>query len=272
MESVTLSSFWEHEASPKGVGSLLLHHEKRGVNPAPVFHGRLQGAHVLALCQACLQSAEQARELVGHWLDSGVHIEDVYLEGITPAARLMGQWWCDDELDFASASLAHARLRHMLFELSPVFLNHASSQAKGLSCCVVGAFQSQHTMGSFMLSEFFRRTGWQVNLLECDSAEDLLKKLASDWYDLLAISLSCEQQLPEIRRMIKQIRQTSANQQIQIMAGGPLLHACPDIDLNLGVEIVTEDARVAQERALEMVMAVKCRSQAELTLVHVQKR
>jgi len=157
----------------------------------------------------------------------------------------------------------------LLFELSPVFLKNASGQAKGLGCCVVGAFQTQHTMGSFMLSEFFRRTGWQVNLLECDSAEELLKKMALDWYDLLAISLSCEQQLPEIRRCIKNIRQSSANPQIQIMAGGPLLHNHPDLLLNLGVEVVAEDARVAQERALELVMAVRCRSQIELTLVNV---
>jgi methanogenic corrinoid protein MtbC1 len=269
MESSALSFNLETNASSHGVGGLLLHTLKQGAQHAPVMHGRLDMKHVQALCQASLQGAQQSSELVQSWLAAGVDIEDVYLEGITPAARLMGQWWCDDVLDFASASLGHARLRHLLFELSPVFLKNASGQAKGLSCCVVGAFQAQHTMGSFMLSEFFRRTGWQVNLLECDSAEELLKKLASDWYDLLAISLSCEQQLPEIRRLIKNIRQSSANPQIQIMAGGPLLNTHPDMLLNLGVEVVAEDARVAQERALEMVMAVRCRSQTELTLVNV---
>ncbi len=269
MESSALSFNLETNASSHGVGGLLLHTLKQGAQHAPVMHGRLDMKHVQALCQASLQGAQQSSELVHGWLAAGVDIEDVYLEGITPAARLMGQWWCDDVLDFASASLGHARLRHLLFELSPVFLKNASGQAKGLSCCVVGAFQTQHTMGSFMLSEFFRRTGWQVNLLECDSAEELLKKLASDWYDLLAISLSCEQQLPEIRRSIKAIRQSSANPQIQIMAGGPLLNTRPDMLLNLGVEVVAEDARVAQERALEMVMAVRCRSQIELTLVNV---
>jgi hypothetical protein len=53
------------------------------------------------------------------------------------------------------------------------------------------------------------------------------------------------------------------------MAGGPLLHACSDLLFDLGVELVTQDARVAQEKALEMVMAVRCRSQTELTLVAV---
>lgn len=269
MESNALSFNLQTPASSHGVGGLLLHTLKQGARFTPVMHGRLDMKQVHALCQASLQGAEQTRDMVQHWLTAGVDIEDVYLEGITPAARLMGQWWCDDTLDFASASLGHARLRHLLFELSPVFLKNASSQAKGLSCCVVGAFQTQHTMGSFMLSEFFRRTGWQVNLLECDSAEELLKKMASDWYDLLAISLSCEQQLPEIRRSIKMIRQSSANPRIQIMAGGPLPNAQPEVLLNLGVEVVSEDARVAQERALELVMAVRCRSQTELTLVNV---
>ena len=65
------------------------------------------------------------------------------------------------------------------------------------------------------------------------------------------------------------IRQSSANPRIQIMAGGPLPNAQPEVLLNLGVEVVSEDARVAQERALELVMAVRCRSQTELTLVNV---
>lgn len=271
MESSALSFNFETAAPSQGVGSVLLQTLKQTAQFAPLGPGGLDRSQVQALCQASLQGAEQATDLVQHWLASGVDIEEVYLEGITPAARLMGQWWCDDVLDFASASLGHARLRHLLFELSPVFLKNASGQAKGLSCCVVGAFQTQHTMGSFMLSEFFRRSGWHVNLFECDSADELLKKLAIDWYDLLALSLSCEQQLPEIRRSIKLIRQASANPQIQIIAGGPLLNARPDLPLNLGVEVVGEDARVAQERALELVMAVRCRSPIKLTLVNVNR-
>ena len=142
MESSALSFNLETPASPQSVGGLLLHTLKQGAQFAPVMHGRLDMKQVHALCQASLQGADQARDMVQHWLTAGVDIEDVYLEGITPAARLMGQWWCDDTLDFASASLGHARLRHLLFELSPVFLKNASGQAKGLSCCVVGAFQT----------------------------------------------------------------------------------------------------------------------------------
>ena len=269
MQSHLQSFYSASSASPHGVGRLLLHSQNQPVRAGPVVQGRLLIQHVQALCQASLQGSQQTSELVRQWLESGVDIEDVYLEGITPAARLMGQWWCDDVLDFATASLAFSRLRHLLFELSPVFLKNTSSQAAGLSCCIVGAFQTQHTMGSFMLSEFFRRTGWQVHLQECDSADELLKKLASDWYDLLAISLSCERQLPSIRRMIKDIRRTSANPQLQILAGGPLVGICPELLQNMGVEVVTQDARVAQEKALELVMATRCRSKTELTIVNV---
>lgn len=257
-------------ASPFGVGRVLLHTLNEPLQSGPVQLGQLQMQHVQALCQASLLGSQQTSELVHQWLAAGVDIEDVYLDGITPAARLVGQWWCDDLMDFATGSLAYARLRHLLFELSPAFLKNASSQAAGLSCCIVGAFQTQHTMGSFMLSEFFRRTGWQVNLLECDSADELLKKMVSDWYDLLAISLSSEQQLPTIRQLVKQIRRSSANPRLQILAGGPLVAACPELLENLGVELVTQDARAAQDKALELVMAVRCRSQTELTLVNVR--
>ena len=94
--------------------------------------------------------------------------------------------------------------------------------------------------------------------------------MVSDWYDLLAISLSSEQQLPTIRQLVKQIRRSSANPRLQILAGGPLVAACPELLENLGVELVTQDARAAQDKALELVMAVRCRSQTELTLVNVR--
>jgi methanogenic corrinoid protein MtbC1 len=269
MESIVLPMRLNSAAPTTGVGGMLLHALHQPLRAGHVSHGRLHIEQVQALCQASLQGGHQTMALVQQWLSSGVDIEDVYLEGITPAARLVGQWWCDDVIDFASASLAHANLRQLLFELSPVFLKNASSQAKGLSCCIVGAFQTQHTMGTFMLSEFFRRTGWQVHLHECDTADDLLKKLTSDWFDLLAMSISCEQQLPQIRKLIRQIRQNSANPQLQIIAGGPLLQTSPEILIDLGVELVAQDAQVAQDKALEMVTAVRFRSQTKLTLVNV---
>jgi len=237
-------------------------------NP-PVHTGQLQELHVQALLHACLRGQTQASVVVHQWLASGVDIEDVYLQGITPVARLVGQWWCDDDIDFASATLAFVRLRQLVNELSPLFLLESASRKNGLSCLMVGNFQTQHTLGLFMLSEFFKRHGWQVRSDECDSGKDLLQMVSSDWHDLLAISLSCENQAEQMRRLIPYIRKNSANPHLKIMAGGPLFSTQPHAVKNLEIDVMTHDARTAQKIAFDLVCPKQTSSQHELTLVNV---
>ena len=236
----------------------------------PLVHaGQLEPSHLQALIHASMLGQSQTSSVVHQWLASGVDIEDVYLEGITPVARILGQWWCDDAIDFASATLAFTRLRQLLFELSPLFLMDASPHARGLTCFMVGEFQVQHTMGLFMLSEFFRRNGWQVRSDECESGEDLVRKMSSDWFDLMAISLSCERQVPLMQRLIPKIRKISPNPHLKIIAGGALLSVCPELVTDLGVELITQDARAAQKAAFELVSDNYDKRQLGLTLSNV---
>ena len=259
----------EKVSSENALGRLLMNSMLTSVKNPVVHAGKLEPAHLQALVHASLLGQSQTSIVVHQWLASGVDIEDVYLEGITPVARQLGQWWCDDVIDFASATLAFSRLRQLLFELSPLFLMDASEQARGLTCFVVGEFQMQHTMGMFMLSEFFRRNGWQVRCDECESGEDLLRKMSSDWFDLMAISLSCERQVPLMRDLIPAIRQAAPNPSLKIIAGGALLDVCPEIVTDLGVELMTQDARSAQKSALALVSNTRHKSHTELTVGNV---
>jgi MerR family transcriptional regulator, light-induced transcriptional regulator len=259
----------ERVSSANEVGRFLTSSMHASVKNPVVHAGRLEPAHLQALIHASMLGQSQTSIVVHQWLASGVDIEDVYLEGITPVARLLGQWWCDDVIDFASATLAFTRLRQLLFELSPLFLMDVSDHARGLTCFMVGEFQVQHTMGLFMLSEFFRRNGWQVRTDECESGDDLLRKMSSDWFDLMAISLSCERQVPLMRRFIPLIRKASPNPDLKIIAGGALLSVCPEIVTGLGVELIAQDARSAQKSALELVSNKQYIRKSEFTFSNV---
>lgn len=256
-------------SSVNALGRFLNDSASAPVKNPPVHAGRLEPAHLQALIHASMLGQSQASSVVHQWLASGVDIEDVYLEGITPVARILGQWWCDDVIDFASATLAFTRLRQLLFDLSPLFLMDAAEQARGLSCLMVGDFQVKHTMGMFMLAEFFRRNGWVVHAQECESDLELLRKTSFDWFDLMAISLSCEKQVPLMRRLIPEIRKASANPELKIVAGGALLSVCPEIVTGLGVDLLTQDARQAQKTALDLVSNTIYKRQPNLTFNNV---
>lgn len=224
-------------------------HVKMNQSP-PVLGGRLQEAHFNVLAQSCVLSTSMPLQVVQEWHQSGVDIDDIYLVGITQTAQLMGEWWCEDVLDFATATIAFYRLHQLLYELSPVFFEGSNAQAQGLTCCMVGEFGGQHTLGMFMLSEFFRRDGWRVRSPDCEDGSDLLRIVASDWFDVITLSISSDRQLGLFRRLIPLIRKQSANKSVRILAGGPMLALRPQGMAKLGADVLSTNAKQAQEAAL----------------------
>lgn len=53
----------------------------------------LDTAQVQLLAQACLQGLDAARQVVFGWQRQGQSLQDIYLQGIAPCARRLGQWW-----------------------------------------------------------------------------------------------------------------------------------------------------------------------------------
>ena len=82
-------------------------------------------AQIQILAQACLQGLDAARQVVFGWQRQGQSLEDIYMQGITPCARLLGDWWCADRLDFAMTTIASAHLQQLLHDFSSEFLQEA---------------------------------------------------------------------------------------------------------------------------------------------------
>lgn len=131
------------------------------------FNGQsaLDMAQIQVLAQACLQGLDAARQVVFGWQRQGLSLEDIYLRGITPCARLLGDWWCSDRLDFAMTTIASSHLQQLLHDFSAEFLQESQQPHNGLSVLLMTEPGAQHSMGLFMLSEFFKRSG-------CDQTHD----------------------------------------------------------------------------------------------------
>lgn len=196
-----------------------------------------------SLARACLQSAEAAMHHVQRWRDAGHELEDIYLSGIVPCARLLGHWWSCDLSDFAQVTIASANLQRLLHRLSADFCAPGAEQSRGLSVLLATEPQSQHTMGAFMLGEFFRRRGWSVQLLAPQDIEDVLTHLRRDWFDAIGLSVSTGRQLHALERLMPRLRTESPNERLCVMVGGPLALSDPQALQDLGVDVVGSDAR-----------------------------
>lgn len=208
----------------------------------------LSGDDAEHLARQSLLATADLHQVIAQWLQRGVGLESIYLDGITSAARILGQWWVSDEIDFATVTVGSSRLHRLLYDLSPQFLIDAKP-AMGATVLMLAEPESQHTMGLFMLSEFFRRAGWYTLVDQPRLEANVLRLLAGHWVDVLALSVSTDRQLHALRILVQQARQISPNPQMVIIAGGPLALSNPQALLDLGVDWVGTDASGTVERA-----------------------
>ena len=203
---------------------------------------------VRQLARASLQDASATRVCVDAWLQQGWTLEAIYLQGITGAAQCLGQWWLSDEIAFTDVTIGSSRLHRLLYEYSPAFLADAQAP-RDSTVLLIAEPGSQHTMGLFMLSEFFRREGWRTLLEQPLSWVDKMRPVTRNWLDVVAISVGSDRQLDALRGWIRDLRALSPNPNIQIIAGGPMAQWIPEQLLALGVDWVGTDARSTVLRA-----------------------
>lgn len=183
----------------------------------------------------------------------GMTLEVAYLELLTPAARHLGALWEADLCPFTEVTVGLWRLQRVMHELGATFQSDAEaglSPRRGILVPVPG---SQHTMGWFMLSQFFLRAGWDINGDAMYTAEDLVETVRADDYDLVGFSLGTETQVPMLRSVILRIRKASRNRRIVVMIGGPIVLSCPGLVNDVGADATAPDAPRAVALAESLV-------------------
>jgi methylmalonyl-CoA mutase cobalamin-binding subunit len=210
----------------------------------------LQADHATHLARLCLQDNTDLHACIADWQARGADLPHIYLHGITEAARTLGRWWLSDDIDFASVTLGSSRLHRLLYDLSPQFLADATPPL-GATVLMLAEPESQHTMGLFMLSEFFRRAGWYTLVEQPRMDANVLRLLSAHWVDVLALSVSTDRQLTALEALVRQARQISPNPRMTVIAGGPLASSQPERLLALGVDWLGEDALATVEQATQ---------------------
>jgi methanogenic corrinoid protein MtbC1 len=194
------------------------------------------------LAQACLQGLDAARQVVFGWQRQGQSLEDIYVQGIMPCARMLGDWWCSDRLDFTMTTIASSHLQQLLHDFSAEFLLEAPPQSNGLSLLLMTEPGAQHSMGLLMLSEFFKRAGWLVTLGVPQDVAEFKRLFQSEWFDAVGISISTDRHLLSLSSLLPQLRGASDNLGLRLFVGGPMAHVAPDLLTGLAVEVVAQDA------------------------------
>lgn len=178
--------------------------------------------HITELAFA-LVDADQSRAdaMIAALLRDGIGIQDLCLDHLAPAARMLGASWERDQLQFADVSLATARIQAIIRTMpaTPVqFSGRIDDRAH--FAAVPG---ETHTLGVIMAADHFRRLGWDVSLLIGMDHSDICRRIQRDDCNLVGLSCAGRHAVPALSRLVTEIR-----------------HLRPDMGIVLGGHIVTD--------------------------------
>ena len=246
-----LSRAIEHEIIPR----LMLAHPNASECLSSDSSGRPQvsAAEVQAFTKLVLAPDENvAHACIETMRASGISVETIYTDLLAPVARHLGVLWEEDLCDFTEVTLGLGRLHQVLRELSPAF-NQSNTETTGLRVLLLPAPGEQHTFGLVMVSEFFRRAGWDVGGGPWEAGADPVMMVKREWFDVVGFSLGNVSQLDALADSIKTVRKSALNKSICVIVGGPLFLANPDYVTYVGADAASTDGAQAPLLAKRLI-------------------
>jgi methanogenic corrinoid protein MtbC1 len=179
----------------------------------------------------------------------GLGFDSLMLDVMAPAARLLGQRWEDDTADFIEVTLGLWRLQELVHELASrrcgIEVNMLNERR--ILCAVAPG--DDHSFGSLLLEEMFRRAGWTCTGLRGASRAQLLRQVADGWFEIIALTVSVERNSATLTDLVADLRAASCNPGVSIMVGGPVFNDHASLADEIGADATASNARAALHQA-----------------------
>ncbi|MCU0967915.1 MAG: cobalamin-dependent protein [Rubrivivax sp.] len=211
-------------------------------------------ADVEAFARVCATGDRAATSaLVERLRAGGLQPESVLVDLVTPAARHLGRQWEDDSLDFASVTVGLVVMHELIHELG--YEIHDGPQQSGAlrRVMLASAPGSQHVLGLAIVSEFFRKAGWQVVLEVSPSRSELCHAVRNEWFDLVGLSVALDSQLADLPTLVGDLRAASLNPVQPVLLGGPVFLSRDLQPAHFGAQAICVSARDSVQAALTLV-------------------
>lgn len=185
----------------------------------------------------------------------GVSVESIMLDLLAPTAAKLGEMWEEDDVDFLDVALAIQRLHLVLRSLSGTV--RPTEEPNGIAHRVLLATTpgESHIFSLMLVDQFFRGDGWDVWTLPGATEQELVELASRERFAMVGLSISCEELLPTLTRLIADIRQVTGNDMPTIMVGGPILILQPSLSDALGADATAQDGASAVTEGRRLVEA-----------------
>jgi MerR family transcriptional regulator, light-induced transcriptional regulator len=188
----------------------------------------------------------------------GHTLETIYLQLFVPAAIELRQRWNNDLCGFAEVTLALWRLQQLLRHHSVEFRAEAARKETGRRVLLVPTPRETHDLsyamfGLVLMSEFFRRDGWEAWIEPDSTSPEFAKVVHEQWFDVVEFLVNGDKQLDALASRIRIIRRETPNRAIGIMVYGQVFIEHPELVLQVGADLTAKDARQGALKAQYLV-------------------
>ncbi len=191
---------------------------------------------------------------INRMLNEGLTKENIFLDLITPAARYLGAQWELNLLDFYLVTHGLVRLHSVTHNIGFSYMDGPLVQGEVRRIMIASAPGSEHLLGPLIVSEFFRKEGWQVVLEISPSLKELVQAVGNEWFDAIGLSISIQDQLSELSSLVSQIKKSSRNPRVAILLGGPIFTLNEYAASDFGASGICTDAKDAVPLALSLMV------------------
>jgi methanogenic corrinoid protein MtbC1 len=193
------------------------------------YQNALNEEQISKITELLLDTEEGAFELAITVLKThGTSINYIVLELIPEIARKLGEQWAEDTLSFAEVSIGVGKLERAIYKLDYLFQATQLDRRQNKSILISPYPDSQHTLGTLILSNFFTYSGWQVYRPANNGLNAIIHEIESKYHHVLGISISTYEQLKDLPNLIKLLKNKSNNPQIIVLIGGTLYNKSPE--------------------------------------------
>ncbi len=185
---------------------------------------------------------DSAIDYVRHLLAKGVTFQEVLLDLMAPAARVLGERWEDDKASFVEVALGVARMHRILREFDGVPSHLWSDAGLGRHALLLPAPGEKHSFGLRLVQEFLLRESWTVTNNPVEDVNQLGQLVSQQHFDIVGLSISGETVIEQLFESIRIVRKMSKNRHVKVIVGGHLFVERPDLIESCGSDAYAVDA------------------------------
>lgn len=188
----------------------------------------------------------------------GLSLERVYLDWLMPTAIHLAEQLASDMRGLAETTLAFFQLQRLLRLYATEFCAEKGQPESGLRALLVAPTQAGTdpglpVFGLLLMSEFFRREGWDARAERDIKGGTFRDTVVNEWFDLVEVLATSDHDLDAIASGIRLIRRGSPNPEVGVIACGRVFQEHPELVAMVGADRSALDPLSSLSEAKQLV-------------------